>query len=89
MNPEVAIDLFKTTLLFAIYMAAPFLIGMLVVGLMTSLFQSVTSVQEPTLTFAPKLIAFACLVLLLSPWLLRVLGEFTISIFTRMASLGH
>ena len=46
---------------------------------MTSLFQSVTSVQEPTLTFAPKLIAFAGLVLLLAPWLLRVLGEFTIS----------
>jgi flagellar biosynthesis protein FliQ len=89
MNPEVAIDIFKSTLLFALYMAAPFLIGMLLVGLMTSLFQSVTSVQEPTLTFAPKLIAFAGLVLLLSPWLLRVLGEFTISTFTRMGSMGH
>jgi flagellar biosynthetic protein FliQ len=89
MNPEVAIDIFKSTLLFALYMAAPFLIGMLLVGLMTSLFQSVTSVQEPTLTFAPKLMAFAGLVLLLSPWLLRVLGEFTISTFTRMGSMGH
>jgi flagellar biosynthesis protein FliQ len=89
MNPEVAIDIFKSTLLFALYMAAPFLIGMLLVGLMTSLFQSVTSVQEPTLTFAPKLIAFAGLVLLLAPWLLRVLGEFTISTFTRMGSMGH
>jgi flagellar biosynthetic protein FliQ len=89
MNPEVAIDIFKSTLLFALYMAAPFLIGMLLVGLMTSLFQSVTSVQEPTLTFAPKLMAFAGLVLLLSPWLLRVLGEFTISTFTRMGTMGH
>jgi flagellar biosynthetic protein FliQ len=89
MNPEVAIDVFKTTLLFALYMAAPFLIGMLVTGLLTSIFQSVTSVQEPTLTFAPKLIVFAGLVLVLAPWLLRVLGEFTISVFARMASLGH
>jgi len=88
-NPDVAIDIFKTTLLFALYLAAPFLIGMLTVGLLASLFQSVTSVQEPTLTFAPKLIAFAGLVLLLAPWLLRVLSEFTISVFIRMAAVGH
>jgi flagellar biosynthetic protein FliQ len=89
MNPEVAIDVFKTTVVFAIYMAAPFLLAMLVVGLLTSLFQSVTSVQEPTLTFAPKLLTFAGLSLLLAPWLLRMMGEFTISIFARMATLAH
>jgi flagellar biosynthetic protein FliQ len=88
-NPEVAIDVFKTTLVFAIYMAAPFLLAMLVVGLLTSLFQSVTSVQEPTLTFAPKLLTFAGISLLLAPWLLRTMGEFTIAMFARMASLGH
>ncbi len=89
MNPDVAIDIFKTTLIFALYLAAPFLITMMVVGLITSLVQSVTSVQEPTLTFAPKLVAFAGLGLLIAPWLLRVMGEFTIGIFARMASLGH
>jgi len=56
MNPELAVDLFKTTILFALYIVAPFLITMLVVGLLTSLFQAVTSVQEQTITFAPKLI---------------------------------
>jgi flagellar biosynthetic protein FliQ len=89
MNPEVAIDVFKTTVVFAIYMAAPFLLAMLVVGLLTSLFQSVTSVQEPTLTFAPKLLTFAGLSLLLAPWLLRMMGEFAISMFARMATLAH
>jgi flagellar biosynthesis protein FliQ len=89
MNPEVAIDVFKSTIVFAIYMAAPFLVAMLVVGLVTSLFQSITSVQEPTLTFAPKLLAFAGLSLLLAPWLLRMMGEFTISMFARMAMLAH
>jgi flagellar biosynthesis protein FliQ len=89
MNPEVAIDVFKSTLLFSLYMAAPFLLGMMIVGLLMSLFQSVTSIQEPTLTFAPKLLAFAGLVLLLAPWLLRVLGEFTISVIARMGSMGH
>ncbi len=89
MNPDVAIDIFKSTVLFALYMAAPFLLVMLVVGMLASLLQSVTSVQEPTLTFAPKLLAFAGLVLLLTPWLLRVLGEFTIADFARIAALGH
>ena len=89
MNPEVAIDVFKSTMIFAISMAAPFLLAMLVVGLLMSLFQSVTSVQEPTLTFAPKLLTFAGLSLLLAPWLLRMMGEFTITMFARMASLAH
>ena len=89
MNPEMAIDVFKTTMVFAIYVAAPFLLAMLVVGLVTSLFQSITSVQEPTLTFAPKLLTFAGLSLLLAPWLLRMMGEFTITMFARMAMLAH
>lgn len=89
MNPEVAIDVFKTTVLFALYTAAPFLITMMIVGLLTSLFQSVTGLQEATLTFAPKLIAFAALSMLLSPWLLRTLAEFTVSIFTRISTLAH
>jgi flagellar biosynthetic protein FliQ len=89
MNPDVAIDLFKTTVLFALYTSAPFLITMMVVGLLMSLFQAVTGLQEATLTFAPKLIAFAALGMLLAPWLLRTLAEFTVTILTRMASAGH
>jgi flagellar biosynthesis protein FliQ len=89
MNPEIAIDLFKTTVMFALYIVAPFLVVLMVVGLASSLFQSVTSLQEPTLTFAPKLIALSGLALLLTPWLLRTLTEFTISIIQRMPGLAH
>ncbi len=89
MNPEIAIDLFKSTVVFALYIMAPFLVVIMVVGLVSSLLQSVTSLQEPTLTFAPKLIAMAGLALLLTPWLLRTLSEFTISILNRMPSLAH
>ena len=89
MNPEVAIDLFKNTIIFALYMLAPFLVVMLVVGLLASLLQSVTSIQEQTLTFTPKLVALAILAILLTPWLLRSLTEFTIATFTRMPGLAH
>ena len=89
MNPELAVDLFKTTILFALYIVAPFLLTMLLVGLLTSLFQDVTSVQEQTVTFAPKLVALSALALLLAPWLLRSLSEYTVTIFARMATLAH
>jgi len=89
MNPEIAIDLFKSTVMFALYIVAPFLIVLMVVGLIASLLQSVTSLQEPTLTFAPKLIALSALAMILTPWLLRTLSEFTINIINRMPGLAH
>ncbi|MBA3849535.1 MAG: flagellar biosynthetic protein FliQ [Opitutus sp.] len=89
MNPELAIDLFKTTVLYALYVVSPFLGAMLVVGLLASLFQSITSMQENTLTFAPKLVALAGMLVLLAPWLLRSLTEFTITIIGRLATLAH
>lgn len=88
MNPDLAIDLFKSTVIFALYIVAPFLGLTLVVGLLASLLQSVTSMQEPTLTFVPKLLALAGLALLLTPWLLRSLSEFTVASITRMGTLG-
>ena len=89
MNPDLAIDLFKSTVMFALYVVAPFLAATLVVGLIASLIQSVTSLQEQTLTFVPKLLALAGLILVLTPWLLRALSEFTITTITRMGGLGH
>jgi flagellar biosynthetic protein FliQ len=89
MNPDVAIDLFKSTVLFALYVIAPFLALTLIVGLIASLAQSVTSIQEPTLTFVPKLVALSGLAILITPWLLRSLSEFTITTISRMGSLGH
>jgi flagellar biosynthesis protein FliQ len=89
MTPELAVDIFKTTIMFALYVVAPFLGVTLVIGLIASLVQTVTSLQEPTLTFAPKLLALAGAMLLLAPWLLRALSEFTISFISRMGTMAH
>ena len=89
MNPDLAIYIFKTTVLFALYVVAPFLVVALLVGLATSLLQSVTSMQEPTLTFIPKLLGISGVAILLSPWLLRELSEFTVSTMVRMSTMGH
>ena len=88
MTPEAAIDVFKEVVVFSLLVCSPFLIRMLLVGLVTSIFQSATSIQEQTLTFAPKLIVGGVLFVLLAPWLVRVMSEYTISCFARMVSLG-
>jgi flagellar biosynthetic protein FliQ len=89
MTPEMAIDVFKNVVTFALYMVAPFLGVMLVVGLVTSLLQSVTSIQEQTLTFAPKLVALALVCVALGPWVIRSLSDFTIRIIGQMGTMGH
>lgn len=89
MTPEMAIDIFKNVITFALYVSAPFLGIMLVVGLVTSLLQSVTSIQEQTLTFAPKLIALAVLGIALGPWVIRSLSDFTVRVIGQMATMGH
>ena len=89
MNPELAIDIFKGVIVFSLYVVAPFLIVMLIVGFAMSLFQSVTSIQEQTLTFAPKLLALAGLLIALAPWLLRSVTEFATMMISRIATLGN
>jgi flagellar biosynthetic protein FliQ len=88
MNAEAAIDIFKTLVMFSLYLMSPFLAVILFVGLITSLVQSVTSIQEQTLTFVPKLIALSATLLLLAPWTLRLLGEFTIQNIARIGTMG-
>jgi flagellar biosynthetic protein FliQ len=88
MNAEAAIDIFKTLVLFSLLLMTPFLGTILLVGLVTSLIQSITSIQEQTLTFVPKLIAFSGVLILLAPWVLRMMGEFTVQSFSRIASMG-
>jgi flagellar biosynthesis protein FliQ len=88
MNPEIAIDLFKNVIVFALYIVSPFLGVMLLIGLITSLLQAVTSIQEQTLVFAPKLIALALVSIALGPWLLRSLTEYASRIISQIGTMG-
>ncbi len=74
---DISAEVFKTLLL----VSGPVLLVSLVTGLVVSLFQAVTQIQEFTLTFVPKIIAvFVCLFILL-PWIAKVLITFTINLF--------
>lgn len=89
MTPEFAVELIKTTLFQAVALAGPLLVVAMIVGLAVSLFQAVTSIHEQTLSFVPKTLALAGLVIVLLPWLLRTLVEFAIQVISRMPQMAQ
>ncbi|MCO1601299.1 flagellar biosynthesis protein FliQ [Desulfosporosinus nitroreducens] len=60
----------------------------LLVGLLVSIFQSMTQIQEQTLTFIPKVLAVVVVMLLLGPWMLSVLTVYTSNLLTQLATFG-
>lgn len=88
MNPEFAVELLKTVILQAVVIAAPFLAMAMIVGLAVSLFQAVTSINEQTLSFVPKALCVLGLLLLLLPWMIRQLVEFTAAIIDKIPQMA-
>jgi flagellar biosynthetic protein FliQ len=84
MEVDQASDLIRQTLLLALLVSAPMLGIGLVVGVLISLFQAVTQIQEQTLTFVPKIAAMIAGAILLMPWMSHHLLEYA----QRMFSLG-
>jgi flagellar biosynthetic protein FliQ len=87
MNPEFSVELIKNMMFQAVTLASPILMTVMVIGLSVSLFQAVTSIQEQTLTFVPKVIGVVALLVLLLPWMLRSLIEFTRAVIERIPSM--
>jgi len=77
---ELSGEVFKTILI----VSSPVLLVSLVVGLVISLFQAVTQIQEFTLTFVPKVIAVFVTLFLLFPWIARTLMTYTSDLFTKI-----
>jgi flagellar biosynthetic protein FliQ len=77
---EISGEVFKTVLL----VSGPVLLVSLVVGLLISLFQAVTQIQEFTLTFVPKVIAVFITLFLFFPWIARVLMTYTTDLFNKI-----
>jgi flagellar biosynthetic protein FliQ len=89
MNPEYAAELLKALMLQAVAVATPILVTAMVIGLGVSLFQSVTSIQEPTLAFVPKALGIISLLIVLMPWMLRTMIEFTTAMIEKMPQMSR
>lgn len=87
MNSDAAYELIKICLTEAFIVVAPVVGTCLIVGVAVSLFQTVTTIQEQTLTFVPKVFAVGAVLWLLSPWMLQKLGNLTTLFFQRIGEI--
>ena len=81
MGEELILQLGHETLKTTAMLASPLLAGALIVGLLVSVFQAVTQINEATLTFIPKMVVVAVLLLIAGPWMIDVLVAFTKNLF--------
>lgn len=80
MTADTALDITRQTLSIIVKASAPLLLVSLIVGLIISIFQTITSIQEQTLTFVPKLLAIFLVIALAGQWIMGQIVEFMIEL---------
>jgi len=83
---SLAVDLGREALLVAIKISFPILLAGLLVGLVISVLQAATQVQDQTLSFVPKMFAIVAMIFILMPWLITVLVEYTQDLALQMGT---
>jgi flagellar biosynthesis protein FliQ len=81
------IDIAVQAMIIAAKLSAPMLLVALSIGFIVSLFQSVTQIQEPTLSFVPKAVGVAVVLVVAGSWMLAEMNEFTTGLFDRIPAL--
>lgn len=89
MEQSLALDLARQGVEVALMVLLPMLAVSLFIGLLVSVFQAVTSIQETTLTFVPKLVGIAAVLTVMGSWMLTQLVGYTHVCFERIASVGR
>lgn len=79
---DMGIDLVRQALSQALMLAAPILLAGLTIGLIVSIFQTVTQVQEQTLSFVPKIGGMILVAIAIIPWIINVMLDYTTAMFT-------
>ncbi|MDR3163264.1 MAG: flagellar biosynthesis protein FliQ [Helicobacteraceae bacterium] len=79
---SLASETFKTALM----ISAPMLLGGLIAGLLISIFQATTQINEMTLSFVPKILVVAAVLILAMPWMMNTMIDFTVRVFGRIAT---
>ncbi len=87
MSAEQALDLLNQMLWASLVVSAPLLLTILLVGLAVSVVQVTTQLQEITLSYVPKILVSALLLILIGPWMLGQLSAFTVSLYQHIPEL--
>ncbi len=88
MSNDIALQLLAELFQLALLLCAPLLGVILVVGLIVSVLQVVTQVQDPSIAFVPKLVTFAIALVLLAPWMLGRLTAYATALLSRLSSFA-
>jgi flagellar biosynthetic protein FliQ len=89
MTEQFAIDVARNAFMTALEIGGPLLMGSLVVGMLVSVFQAVTQINESTLSFVPKILVVAGGLALLGPWMATTLIAYLINTFNSLPTLAH
>jgi flagellar biosynthetic protein FliQ len=84
MTPELTITLMKQTLYTSLMVAGPLLAAGLIIGVLVSIFQTVTQIREMSLTFVPKIVGVLIVLAVFAPWMANIMIDFTTTLFRYM-----
>ncbi|HVP07728.1 MAG TPA: flagellar biosynthesis protein FliQ [Candidatus Acidoferrum sp.] len=87
MTPQMVVSIGREALTVTLLVAAPMLVFGLIIGLIISIFQAITQINEMTLTFVPKILAVALSLLIFLPWMINMLTDFTRHMFALIPGL--
>ena len=88
MNVDQAIDVVKNLMMLCLKMSLPLLLSAMIIGLLVSFFQAITSLQEQTLTFVPKAMFMVVIFVILFPWLTNNMLDYTTEMFKAMTQMA-
>lgn len=88
MTPQMVVSIGREALMLTLMVSGPLLAAGLIIGLVISIFQAVTQIQEMTLTFIPKILGIALTLLIFLPWMINMLTDFTRHMFQLIPSLA-
>jgi flagellar biosynthetic protein FliQ len=87
MNQDTVVSLATQAMMLSLKIAGPMLLLGLIIGLLVSIFQAVTSIQEQSLSFIPKIVGVAVLIVVLGPWMLDQLVGYAQNLYLSIPSL--
>ncbi len=87
MNPDSVVAIIRQALEIAMLAAGPLLLASLITGLVVSIFQAATQINEMTLTFIPKLVVMFLVLVILGPWMLGLVVDYVIRLYTSIPDL--
>lgn len=88
MTPEFVVDLGQNAVRTVLMISAPMLISGLLIGLLVSIFQAATQINEQTMTFIPKIVAVLVSLIVAAPWIIQVMISFTNNVFQSIGTVG-